>query len=53
MHLHFKIYKSLVVISCLGMLLSCSGGSENTKSDTGAETAKEETAAEPEGLSLS
>jgi cobalt-zinc-cadmium efflux system membrane fusion protein len=53
MYSTIKIYKSLVVISCLGMLLSCSGGSENTKSDAGAETAKEETAAEPEGLSLS
>jgi cobalt-zinc-cadmium efflux system membrane fusion protein len=52
MHLHLKIYKSLIVISCLGMLLSCSGSPENKQSITTEETAKEETAA-PEGLSLS
>jgi cobalt-zinc-cadmium efflux system membrane fusion protein len=50
MHLHFKIYRSIVVISCLTLLLSCSGTSEKKENDTHEASANAEE--KPEGLSL-
>ncbi|WP_316796349.1 efflux RND transporter periplasmic adaptor subunit [Pedobacter agri] len=50
MNLHLKIYRSIVVISCVAMLLSCSGSSEKKEVDT--KEASAETEEKPEGLSL-
>jgi cobalt-zinc-cadmium efflux system membrane fusion protein len=50
MHLQYKIYRSIVVISCLTLLLSCSGSSEKKENDTHEASAKPEE--KPEGLSL-
>jgi cobalt-zinc-cadmium efflux system membrane fusion protein len=50
MHLQYKIYRSIVVISCLTLLLSCSGSSEKKENDTHEASAKAEE--KPEGLSL-
>lgn len=50
MYLHLKIYKSIFIVSCIAMLLSCSGSSEKKESDT--KEASAETEEKPEGLSL-
>ena len=52
MNLHLKIYRSIVLISCVTMLLSCSGSSEKKESDTKEASAETETEEKPEGLSL-
>jgi len=52
MHLHSKIYRSIVVISCLTILLSCSDSSDRKESDTKEAPAKIEAEEKPEGLSL-
>lgn len=52
MHLHLRTYKSIVVIFCLAMLLSCSGSSEKKESDTKEASAETEIEEKPEGLSL-
>ena len=53
MHLHFNIYRSLIVISCLGLLLSCSGNTERSKNDSKPEDEKAETQEAPQDLSFS
>ncbi len=50
MHLHLRTYKSIVVIFCLAMLLSCSGSAEKKERDS--KKASAETEEKPEGLSL-
>jgi cobalt-zinc-cadmium efflux system membrane fusion protein len=50
MHLQYKIYRSIVVISCLTLLLSCSGSSKKKENDTHETSANAEE--KPEGLSL-
>jgi cobalt-zinc-cadmium efflux system membrane fusion protein len=50
MHLQYKIYRSIVVISCLTLLLSCSGSSEKKENNTQEASAKAEE--KSEGLLL-
>jgi cobalt-zinc-cadmium efflux system membrane fusion protein len=50
MHLQYKIYRSIVIISCLTLLLSCSGSSEKKENDTHEASAKAEE--KSEGLLL-
>ena len=52
MHLHLRTYKSIVVIFCLAMLLSCTGSAEKKESDTKEASAETETEEKSERISL-